>query len=531
MMSGPRRPHAAFTEFCKNLGVELEPGQRALCKVAFDGLEPRDLVGEERELARLIFGPDVDVVPAGARDVFAAVCGRASGKTKLSSLRLLHLALTVPLSMLGRGQVALVPIVAPKLKLATECFSMVKGEVLAHPKLAAMLKNPESSESILLERPDGKRVSIEPIAATAGGGAVRGRNIPAALLEECAFFRDDNFKVNDAEIFSAVVPRLLPGGQVLLVSSPWVRSGLLYSLHRDNWGQPATALVAHAPTLTMRDRPDVLAMAERERRRDPDNFRTEFEAQFLDASATQFFDEATLDRCLAEPVALGSTPQPGDVVTHGGDFGFVHDSSTLATVHWRAGVALVADLFEARPEPGSPLKPSRVCADFAKRARAHGGDCVMADSHYREAVREHLEVEGLYLLGAPEGQGGKASSYVKARSLMREGRVRLPKDDRLLRQLREVTAKPVPGGGLSVSSPRGPGGHGDLVSALVLALWQEHGAEVAAPRLEVGSEAYEVERERRSVERLEERQRRREAAPWWGEGNDPQEGTAWLDSM
>ena len=161
---------ASFTTFVANLGVRLEPGQRALARVAFDGVDPCDLEGEERDLARRIYG-DVERVPAGARHVFAAVCGRASGKTKLSSLRLLHLAVTVPLDVLGKGQVALVPIVAPKLKLATECFSMVKGEVLGHSFLSQMLTNPDSSESIVLERPDGKRVSIEPIAATAGGGA------------------------------------------------------------------------------------------------------------------------------------------------------------------------------------------------------------------------------------------------------------------------------------------------------------------------------------------------------------------------
>lgn len=511
---------ATFTEFVEALGVRLEPGQRVMARVAFDGAEPRELKGDERARARDIFG-DVDQVPREARNVFAAVCGRASGKTKLSSLRLLHLAVTVPLDLVGRGQTALVPIVAPKLKLATECFSMIKGECEAHAFLARMLVNKDSSESVVLERPDGKRVSIEPVAATAGGGAVRGRNIPAALLEECAFFRDENYKVNDSEIFSAIVPRVLPGGQVLLVSSPWVRSGLLYTLHRDNWGKPSTTLVAHAPTLSMRSSPAVLEMAAREKARDPDNFRTEFGAEFLDASASQFFDEATLDKCLSDDAVLGVPARPGATVAHGGDFGFVHDSSTLATIHWRDGVATVAELLEVRPEHGAPLKPSAVCRQFAAAMRRQGGDTLMADSHYREAVREHLEAEGLYLTTAPEGANGKASTYVRARALMREGRVRLPRHDRLLRQLREVTAKPVSGGGLSVTSPRGPGGHGDLVSALVLGLWQEHGGiEVEAPRADL---AAVDDIERRSIERMEARLGRAADAPWWGEEESAQE--------
>ena len=56
---------------------------------------------------------------------------------------------------------------------------------------------------------------------------------------------------------------------------------------------------------------------------------------------------------------------------------------------------------------------------------------------------------------------------------MHEGRIKLPKNPRLIRQLKEVVAKPTPGGGLSITSPRRKGaGHGDLVSALVLAIWE-----------------------------------------------------------
>ena len=520
-----RRSTTSFTAFCRKLGVVLEPGQEALARVAFDGVEPCDLDLHERPLARRIFG-DIETVPSSARGVFAAVCGRASGKTKLSSLRLLHLAVTVPLTLLGKGQVALVPIVAPKLKLATECLSMVKGEVQAHSFLSTMLVNPDSSESVVLQRPDGKRVSIEPIAATAGGGAVRGRNIPAALLEECAFFRDDNYKVNDNEIFSAIVPRVLPGGQVLLVSSPWVRSGLLYTLHRENFGRPSTTLVAHAPTLVMRSDPLVHEMAERERKRDADNFKTEFDAEFQDVSVSQFFDETTIERCVSDDAQPHAQAPRGATIVHGGDFGFVHDSSTLVTVHWHNGIATVAEVVEVRPEHGAPLRPSAVCAAFARVMQRQGGDTLIADSHYRESVREHLEAEGLYLATAPEGQAGKASTYVRARALMREGRVRLPRHARLLQQLREVVARPTSGGGLSVGSPRGPGGHGDLVSALVLALWQEHGAEVEVHH-EIGTAAWEEAREQRSIEQLEARQRRLLDAPWWGDGAADGEVASW----
>jgi hypothetical protein len=428
--------------------------------------------------------------------------------------------------MLARHQSAFVPIVAPSMKQGRECFDMLRGWLHEHPRLAALIRE-EKAESILIERVDGKRVLYEQIAASAGGGAVRGKNILAAFLEEAAFFRDGDYKVNDEEIYNAIGPRLLVGGQVLIKGSPWVRSGLVYTLFRDNWGKPSGATVVKAMTDAMRSDPRTLAISAREKQRNPDTWRVEFGAEFLDASASQFFDEATLDRCIDDSLCVDTKPKPGDVVVHGGDFGFVHDSSALATAYWRDGVALVASLLEVRPEPGAPLKPSRVCAEFARHMQKRGGEAVMADGHYREAVREHLEAHSFYLLAAPEGQSGKANAYVKARTLMREGRVRLPRDERLLRQLREVTARPVSGGGLSVSSPRGPGGHGDLVSALVLALWQEYGAEIADAGPAPGTPEHDrVEEQRQFDDHMAQRQRAADA-PWWAEGHGG--STSWLN--
>jgi hypothetical protein len=64
-----------FTRFVAEvLKVTLTPGQRVLCLVAYDGLEPRDLTGADRELARQIFG-DVDTIHEEARHVVVAVCG------------------------------------------------------------------------------------------------------------------------------------------------------------------------------------------------------------------------------------------------------------------------------------------------------------------------------------------------------------------------------------------------------------------------------------------------------------------------
>lgn len=492
-----------FLEFCDELGVVLEPGQRVVCLVAFDGVQPRDLRGGERELARAIFG-DLEVVPPDTLGTFAAVCGLRSGKSYVfGALRLLHLALSADVSRLAPGEDGVCPIVAPTLKAARDTLRFAQGAAANHTGLAAQCSKLDAADELVVHR-GKRRVVLRVGAANAGGLSGRGRSIVGAYLEEAAFFRDRDFKVNDAAIYAAIAPRVVLGGQLVIASTPWARSGLLYKLYRDNYGKPTTCLVAHAPTAVIRSDPHILAQVARERERDPENAAREADAAWLDAGSTQFFDEATLEAALDAELVLGAPPRPLDEVTAGADFGFARNSSTLAIAHRAGRTYRLAELLEDKPEPGKPLKPSAVCARFAGVLGQHVRELrrdgvVMADGHYRESVAEHLSAFGISLRDAPAGAAGKAEAYVRTRTLMREGRLRIPPLPRLLAQLRAIVGRPLSGGGLAISSPTGgDGAHGDLVSALVLVAWQAYGASTApAPRVETeGERAVREENER-----------------------------------
>jgi hypothetical protein len=105
--------------------------------------------------------------------------------------------------------------------------------------------------------------------------------------------------------------------------------------------------------------------------------------------------------------------------------------------------------------------------------------------------------------------------------LLREGRVvihvrQLPDGmgARLLQQLREVQGKPTSGGGMSIVHPRwSQGGHGDIVSALVLALWQVSGERVADPEPQVMTREWEQTRQDERKRKLREQLERPAWAP------------------
>ena len=522
-VESPRLKQAAiprlFTDFVAWLNVELLPGQRVLSKVAFDGVDPCDLDANERIIARSLFG-NRETFSAQERRYIVAVCGARAGKTYiLIALRVLHLALTVPLDSIAPGQVASAPIIAPDKDLATEAINYIGGAIRSKPELLALCPGKtEDTESIDIQRE--RTVEIVVRAAAARGQTGRGRSLVAAALDEAAFFRDHNYKVNDTAIYEALSPRVLPGGQLIIASTPWAQIGLLYDLFVANHPDPScagvampgkdlrTAIAIHAATLTLRDVPMMREVVAVERRRDEENASREYDAKFMSAGTSVFFDADTIAKCIDTRLVLPRTSQYGEEITSGGDLGFAKNSSALAVVHWSGGDACVGELLETKPQAGALLKPSVVVGEYASVIARHGGSYLMGDGHYKATAVEALANENVGFVDAPTAP---ADAFIAARTLMREGRVRIPDNPRLIQQMRETLARRSSGGNVTIVLPLWKTGeHGDLVAALVLALFQRYGEKVKSDVKQTPEEAAEAERDRRR----EAARRGRDAEGW-----------------
>lgn len=493
----------SYEAFLDWLGVVPFPGQRELIRVAYDGRAPTDA-----KLAASIFG-DINLSKA-ARDVVCHVVGAGGGKTYLLiALRLVYGMLTRDLSIAAPGQRCVALVVAPNDKLRQEAVNYALGACRSKPELKALLRLPRgtSDEDTVSEfglwRDDFKReVRFEAGVATVGGYGARGRRFTDFALDECAFFRNDTYRVNDADIFAAGSSRVLPGGQSIIASTPWAKSGLLYNTWKANHAKPNTSvLVAHAPTLILNASPITRKMVEREYERDPDNAAREYGAQFVADAGTVFFDPDLIEQaCTEEPFEL----TPRDRVAAGGDFGFRSDSSALVMTALRGDKVHIFDGLECRPEGGKPLKPGVTVEAFVKTI-ANRCWFVMADGWYREAIAEHLEKHKLTFVGAP---ALPHETYVRARMLLKEGKLvihRVPFRARLIQQLSEVTGHATSGGGVSIHHARwATGGHGDLCAAFVLAVWQAVGMTVPETRKEPGTpEWFEEQKEKRRKKMLE----------------------------
>lgn len=471
----------SYIEFVTQvLAVELTPAQRVFALVCFDGAEPVDLEGADRELASELFG-EAETFPKIARDVLAMLVGGRSGKSYLCALRVLHLALTHPLTTLAPGERGFGLIVAPDQSLAEQSLRYCSGAANANPTIRAMIVS-DTVGWLTLKRPDGQVVTIWRKAATRGGKAGRGRSLFAALLDEACFFLDSNYVVNDDEIYKAVAPRVLPGGQLLIPSTPWLEQGLLFTLYSENRDDPKIAMAVHAKTTTMRPDEHTASFVERERIRDADNARREFDAEAMSAGTSAFFDIEEVRATLDPSMPLILQPQGFQRAWCGLDTGFRRDPSGAAIVRESRGRLELAELIEIRPKKGERLKPSEVIKHIIDRARFHGCEAIIADGHYIETVREYVGT--VPLLDAP---ADKSVPYIETRTEIKEGRLHIPKEQtQLVAQLKDVVSKPTPGGGLQISSPRKGGTHGDRVSALTLAVWGAVQAVGSAPVVDRG---------------------------------------------
>lgn len=458
--------------FDRVLRLKLTIGQRAFVAVAIDRRLPRELRGAAREAAIAMFG-DIDEVPPVAYRTLVSVMGRDSGKTQMGAGIAVYLMMTAPLTGIGPGDLPTVGIVSPSVRTSRIAFRRAIALVHETPELKARLVG-ETKESFILRRHDGREVGLEVFAASLGGRALRGPTFIAVLFDEAAQFRDKaDAQVNDSDLYAAAMPRIKV--LALFLSTPWAQEGLFFKLASENHGAPRTALVAQASTLLMRDNdPAIQAAIEFERERDPDNCQREFFAEFMASGSSMFFDPRAIDDAIDDELGPGTHPDDDEAVFFGGDVGLVRDASALVGLGAKGAkrdVLRILTTMELRPSKAEPLKLSKVISSFAGVLKSYDVRSFLADGHAREPAREWAAEEEISIMARPEGAGVLHEAYVTLRQAFNDRRIRIPRDPRLLAQLRSVTVRPLPGGTWKVTIPRRVGqAHGDLVAALVCAV-------------------------------------------------------------
>lgn len=419
---------------------------RAVLSAAF-GL-PLD-AEQERAFERLAGGR---TAPQSRVRELWVVAGRRSAKTHVSAAVAVYLAtigaeLDGTLRELSAGERGIVQLIAVDRKQAAVALGYIRGLLHSSPTLSAMVQR-ESGDAIDLDN----HVSLEVV--TNSFRSVRGRTLVAAILDECAFYRDAESATPDVETYRAIVPSLATTGGLLIgVSSPYAKRGLLHAKWQKHYGKDGDVLVLQGATRDFNPLidPRIIADAEAD---DPAAAKAEWHGQFRDDV------EAFLAREVVEQARRSSPLELPYDRRHRYEFfadpaGGGADEFTIAGGHMEADRAII-DVLRARRGT-----PADIVAEYAALLRSYRVSRITADRYAGSWPSDEFKRHGITCASAKKS---KSDLYVDVLAAFNSGRVEIPPDDRLVAQFIGLERRTARSGRDSVD--HAPNSHDDRSNAV-----------------------------------------------------------------
>jgi hypothetical protein len=377
------------------------------------------------------------------------VAGRRAGKDSIASVVMGHAAaFFADIERLRPGERALC--------MAVACSRDQSGIVLNYTK--AFFEHIEPLQRMIVrETKTGFELcnGVEVAVATNSYRATRGRTVLLAILDECAFYRDETSTNPDLELYAALKPGLatLPDSMLIGISSPYRRNGLLYNKFKKHFGRDDDdVLVIRAPSTMLNPTLDesIIAKALED---DPAAARAEWLAEFR-ADIAGFVSQEVVD---AVTVVGRHELPPTSADTYAGfcdPSGGSADSMTLAIAHrGNDGRAVLDAVRERRP----PFSPDDVVAEFAAVLKSYGVSKVQGDRYGGAWPAERFKVHGITYDPAEKS---KSELYCELLPVLNSGRCELLDHARLQAQLLGLERRTSRSGKDSID--HGPGGHDDV---------------------------------------------------------------------
>jgi hypothetical protein len=391
-------------------------------------------------------------LPAAAFGFLWLVIGRRGGKSFTMAVIAVFLACFKDWrKFLSPGERAVVLLVAADREQAKILHRYIVG-ILSTPLLAGLVEN-QTADTIDIKG----SVIVEVV--TRSYRTVRGRSVCAALLDELAFWRDDNSANPDTEVLNAIRASMATFGadaMVIAGSSPYSRSGVLWDAFKRFHGQDdQNNLVWQAPTRTMNPSvPQDFVDAEYER--DPASADAEYGANFR-SDIAEFVSLAVIEACTPSGL-FEIAPLPGvRYVAFVDPSGGSADSMTMAIAHREPdGVAMLDCIREVKP----PFSPETAVAEFCETLKSYRVGKVHGDRYAGEWPREQFLKRRVEYVPS---ERVKSDLYRDMLPLLNSRRVQLLDNRRLITQLQGLERRTARGGKDSID--HGPGRHDDVANA------------------------------------------------------------------
>jgi hypothetical protein len=383
------------------------------------------------------------------------VVGRRGGKDSIASLIAAHsAALFDQQDKLRPGERALVACLATDKDQAKIVLNYTKSYFSDVDLLTNMVGRTTATGFEL-------KNSVDVSVLTNNFRAVRGRPVLCAILDEIAFWRDESSATPDEETYKAIRPALasIPGSMIVGISSPYRKSGLLYTKFKKHFGQDGDVLVIRAPTRALN--PTISqAIVDEALADDPIGARAEWLAEFR-SDISGYLDlemvESAVDRGVTVRPPVKVTKYQSGVDPSGGS----RDSFACAISHDEAGVAVLDCLLEIK----APCNPQSATEQIADLLKSYGICETTGDKYAAQWVVDAFAKRGITYRHSTRD---RSAIYADALPLFTSGRARLLDNPRLVNQFASLERKTSSLGRDKID--HGPGGHDDLCNAAALSL-------------------------------------------------------------
>jgi hypothetical protein len=297
--------------------------------------------------------------------------------------------------------------------------------------------------------------------ATNSFRAVRGRAILCAILDECAFYRDETSATPDREVYNAITPGLMtiPGSMLIGISSPYRKNGLLFERWRKHYGKDGDVLVIQAPSIAMNPTLDQ-RLIDRALEEDRAAAGAEWLAEWrsdIESFVSPEIVQAAIDPFVYERPPISGVQYIGFTDPSGGS----SDSMTLCIAHIENKVITVDAIREAR----SPFSPDAVVREHADLLKRYHVEAVVGDRYGGEWPREKYREHGIGYRVAPKN---RSELYLAMLPQLNSKCVALLDNKRLVSQLSGLERRASRGGRDVVD--HAPGGHDDVANAVAGAI-------------------------------------------------------------
>jgi hypothetical protein len=274
-------------------------------------------------------------------------------------------------------------------------YGHLAGTMLARPVLRSLLIGEPGGESLLLRHPSGRAVEV-----CVAAGARAGANVVSVWLTGVAFEEyprqageAQGAAVNYDSQLSAASGRVVDGGQILSVGSPWAPFGPAFERHATSFGKPSPERVVIKATGPMMN-PTwwTPARCESLQRSNPTAYTTDVLAEFADPSSS-CLAQSDVRHAVRKDGPAVLPPRSGVWLVAAMDPGARGNAWTLALLA-SSRDADGTDRFEVaiakewRGSSMAPLSPGHVLTQIRQLLAPWGLRRVYTDQHSADAIRD-----------------------------------------------------------------------------------------------------------------------------------------------